>query len=244
VVAPLAWGTAALGVVAAGAATVTTVLPTPSVTAASLRLPDPAQTGPAQTGPAQTGPTLPDPVQPVLGGLRVIAVEPVAAEPRIVDATDLVKAVRGAESRRAPATRPQAPKTPPQASTPSPTTDCGLNTSGLGAVKPHVRAAARLLGCRFGEPTMYGVAGRGGTSDHPTGLAVDFMVDRATGDRLAACALENRGALGITYVIWRQRINFGSGWQPMEDRGGITANHFDHVHVSFARSAGGAPTAC
>jgi hypothetical protein len=229
VVAPLAWGTAALGVVAGGAATITTVLPTPSVTAASLRLPD----------PAQPDPTLPDPVQPALGGPRVIAVEPVAAEPRVVDATDLVKAVRGAESRRAPATRQQPPP-PPLSST----TDCGLNTAGLGAVKPHVRAAARFLGCRFGEPTIYGVAGRAGTSDHPAGLAVDFMVDRATGDRLAACALENRGALGISYVIWRQRINFGSGWQPMEDRGGITANHFDHVHVSFGRSAGGAPTGC
>jgi hypothetical protein len=215
VVAPLAWGTAALGVVAAGAATVTTVLPTPSVTAASLRLPDPAP------DPTHTGPTLTNPIQPVLGGPRLVAVEPVAAEPRVVDATDLVKAVREAESRRAPATRPQAPAPAPASSA----TDCGLNTSGLGGVKPHVRAAAR-------------------TSDHPTGLAVDFMVDRATGDRLAACALQNRGALGISYVIWRQRINFGTGWQPMEDRGGITANHFDHVHVSFDRSAGGAPTGC
>jgi hypothetical protein len=177
----------------------------------------------------------------VLGGPRLVAVEPVVVQPRVVDATDLVKAVRGAESRRAPATRPQAPPPPAPASS---TTGCGLNTSGLGGVKPHVRAAARFLGCRFGEPTMYGVAGRAGTSDHPTGLAVDFMVDRATGDRLAACALQNRGALGISYVIWRQRINFGTGWQPMEDRGGITANHFDHVHVSFDRSAGGAPTGC
>ena len=48
---------------------------------------------------------------------------------------------------------------------------------GLGAVQPHVRAAAQFLGCRFGEPTMYGVAGRAGTSDHPSGRAVDFMVD-------------------------------------------------------------------
>ncbi len=35
------------------------------------------------------------------------------------------------------------------------------------------------------------------------------------------------------YVIWRQRYNDGSGWDPMEDRGSITANHYDHVHVSF-----------
>ncbi len=83
---------------------------------------------------------------------------------------------------------------------------------------------------------MYGVAGRGGVSDHPGGRAVDFMVDRGTGDALAACALRNKDALGITYVIWRQRINFGQGWQGMEDRGGVTANHFDHVHVSFSGS--------
>jgi hypothetical protein len=91
---------------------------------------------------------------------------------------------------------------------------------------------------------MYGVAGRAGTSDHPSGRAVDFMVDRATGDALADCALRNRAALGITYVIWRQRINFGSGWQLMEDRGGVTANHYDHVHVSFGASAGRGATTC
>ena len=65
------------------------------------------------------------------------------------------------------------------------------------------------------------------------------MVDRATGNALAACALRNQDALGVSYVIWRQRINFGSGWQPMEDRGGVTANHFDHVHVSFESGGGG-----
>ncbi|MGE3285787.1 MAG: hypothetical protein AB7J32_06745 [Pseudonocardia sp.] len=115
----------------------------------------------------------------------------------------------------------------------------GLKTGGLGAVKSHVRLAAGELGCRFGTPTMFGVAGRGGPSDHPVGLAIDFMVNRATGDRLADCALANMKALGVKYVIWRQRINTGSGWKPMEDRGGITANHYDHVHVSFNRSAGG-----
>jgi hypothetical protein len=86
---------------------------------------------------------------------------------------------------------------------------------------------------------MFGVAGRAGTSDHPGGLAVDFMVDRATGDRLADCALANMDALGVKYVIWKQRINHGNGWKGMEDRGGATANHFDHVHISFDRGAGG-----
>ncbi|MGQ0575542.1 MAG: hypothetical protein ACT4RN_15265 [Pseudonocardia sp.] len=115
----------------------------------------------------------------------------------------------------------------------------GLRTGGLGAVKPHVREAGAVLGCRFGKPVMLGVAGRGGPSDHPGGLAIDFMVDRATGDALAECALANMEALGVKYVIWEQRINHGDGWQPMADRGGVTANHFDHVHVSFNRGAGG-----
>lgn len=116
--------------------------------------------------------------------------------------------------------------------------DCGLSTTTLGAVKPWVRNAAEFLGCRFGEPEMFGVAGRGGPSDHPAGLAVDFMVNRATGDALAMCALENMGALGAKYVIWRQRINTGTGWEPMEDRGSVTANHMDHVHISFDDNAG------
>ena len=64
------------------------------------------------------------------------------------------------------------------------------------------------------------------------------MVDTATGNDLAACVLRNQDALGVKYVIWRQRINFGSGWKAMEDRGGETANHFDHVHVSFDKGAG------
>lgn len=123
--------------------------------------------------------------------------------------------------------------------------NCGLPTSGLGGVKPWVANAAEFLGCLFGKPQMLGVGSRGNASDHPTGLALDFMVSKSVGDRLAACALRNKDALGITYVIWQQRINYGSGWNAMEDRGGATANHMDHVHLSFGKSApGGKPVAC
>ncbi|GAA5111685.1 hypothetical protein [Pseudonocardia adelaidensis] len=168
------------------------------------------------------------------------AVEPIDQEPEIADAAGLVKAAQLAEqqvTRAAEQARAEAERAAAEAARGP--VSCDLNTSDLGRVKSNVRTAAEQLGCTFGRPTMYGVAGRAGTSDHPGGLAVDFMVDRATGDRLAACALENMDALGVKYVIWRQRINFGSGWKPMEDRGGATANHFDHVHVSFDRGSGG-----
>ncbi|MGQ0575802.1 MAG: hypothetical protein ACT4RN_16600 [Pseudonocardia sp.] len=116
---------------------------------------------------------------------------------------------------------------------------CDAPLGGLGRVRPWVRTAAQFLSCLYGEPRLIGVASRGNSySGHPLGLAVDFMVDRATGDGLAACALRNREALGIDYVIWKQRVNYGDGWERMEDRGGITANHFDHVHVSFQRGGG------
>jgi hypothetical protein len=142
------------------------------------------------------------------------------------------RAGRAADPENGPAS---APKDAP----------CDLDTGQLGAVKPHVRAAAEFLGCAFGEPTVLGVAGRSNASDHPRGRALDFMVDRATGDRLAACALRNRETLGVSYVIWRQRIDTGDGFRAMPDRGSPTANHFDHVHVSFDPGAGtGEPTGC
>jgi hypothetical protein len=121
---------------------------------------------------------------------------------------------------------------------------CPPNAAGFGAVKPWVATAGYFLRCKFNVQTVLGVGGRAGVSDHPIGLALDFMVPTATGDALADCALRNKAALGITYVIWRQRINFGNGWQMMEDRGGITANHYDHVHVSFLPSAGGGSPQC
>jgi hypothetical protein len=63
------------------------------------------------------------------------------------------------------------------------------------------------------------------------------MVSRARGDRIAACALANQKELGVEYVLWRQRANYGDGWERMSDRGGDTANHRDHVHISFAHDA-------
>lgn len=169
---------------------------------------------------------------------------PVVAPAAAVDTAAMVRDVQQEASRRVAQIAAAEKKKADEARKAASGGCAGLPTGGLGAVLAHVRTAAQFLGCQFGKPTMYGVSGRGGPSDHPSGKAVDFMVDRATGDALASCALENKAALGITYVIWRQRINYGSGWQAMEDRGSPTANHYDHVHVSFANGAGGTPAAC
>lgn len=119
----------------------------------------------------------------------------------------------------------------------------------LGPVKPWVKEAADKVGNAFGVRTIYGVASRSTASDHPLGLALDFMVyaEKAKGDAIAQLFINNPRVFNITYVIWQQRIwsaaRANEGWRPMENRGSITANHMDHVHVSFSANppAGGIP---
>ena len=83
----------------------------------------------------------------------------------------------------------------------------------------------------------FGVSSIGGyrpnAGEHSTGEAIDFMVSRSKGDAVAAFVQANAGAYDVKYVIWRQRYWApGKSWRMMEDRGSITANHYDHVHVS------------
>jgi hypothetical protein len=77
--------------------------------------------------------------------------------------------------------------------------------------------------------------------DHPSGRACDFMVpglghDQAgvdLGNQLADWVQANAKAFGLQYEIFRQRYRpAGTDWAPMTDRGGWTANHMDHVHVT------------
>jgi hypothetical protein len=150
------------------------------------------------------------------------------SEPPEVDVSHLVKASGLYEEARALAER-QAAAT------------CDIDLGNLGPVKPWVRSAARFLACLYDEDEdeLIGVAQRSRHSDHPTGLALDLMVRGEKGDRIARCALVNKDELGVDYVIWKQRINYGDGWERMADRGGITENHYDHVHISFKRGSGG-----
>jgi len=57
----------------------------------------------------------------------------------------------------------------------------------------------------------------------------------ALGDRIAEWAIANANKLGVKYVIYKQRIYNMSfpGWRAMADRGSITQNHWDHVHISM-----------
>nr|WP_068032604.1 hypothetical protein [Nocardia mexicana] len=103
----------------------------------------------------------------------------------------------------------------------------------LAGARPHVAQVGHLIGKTFAVADIGGAAGRG-NDDHGAGLALDFMIaDAAQGDAIADFVLADKDRLGVNYVIWQQRHNDGGGWSAMEDRGGSTANHYDHVHVSF-----------
>lgn len=100
---------------------------------------------------------------------------------------------------------------------------------GLGDNASKVCSAVRS---NFGITNIGGY--RAGAGDHGAGKAVDVMVTGSRGDAVAAWAIDNMNRYNITYVIWKQRIWMAgsSGWRAMEDRGSVTANHFDHVHIS------------
>ncbi|SPT64577.1 MULTISPECIES: hypothetical protein [Actinomadura] len=113
---------------------------------------------------------------------------------------------------------------------------------------PTMRTVLLEIAGMFGPFPVIGChRSTGDPQDHGDGRACDFMEStggrmpsagaQRHGDQVAAYAVANARRLGISYVIWKQRIwNVrGGGWRPMEDRGSITQNHYDHVHISVLR---------
>ncbi|MEV8636410.1 hypothetical protein AB0395_32630 [Streptosporangium sp. NPDC051023] len=117
--------------------------------------------------------------------------------------------------------------------------------SGGEGLTPRMISVRNTILQNFPMPYSYGCLRPGDPGEHGSGRACDFMMStggrmptpeaKERGDRLAQWAIDNGRDLGIMYIIWQQRyydIRTGAGWRMMSDRGGITANHYDHVHVS------------
>lgn len=108
--------------------------------------------------------------------------------------------------------------------------------SGLAVENGLTRNAIAVLNAvreEFPELTQFGGVRPGDPGDHGSGHALDIMTSTSEGDAVARYLQGRAGELGIRYLIWKQRRWAPGGtWVPMEDRGSITANHYDHVHVS------------
>lgn len=112
---------------------------------------------------------------------------------------------------------------------------CTNGTSVASGVSGSIVAIHNAVCAAFPEISVYGTL-RGGGGDHPAGKAVDIMVSGSRGQQVADFVRENYAALGVSYIIYAQRIwsveRAGEGWRSMPSRGSATANHYDHVHVS------------
>ncbi|CYU57882.1 Peptidoglycan-binding LysM [Streptococcus suis] len=121
------------------------------------------------------------------------------------------------------------------------TTTTSTSADDVG-LQPQVAAFRAEVANAFGITSFSGYR-PGDSGDHGKGLAIDFMVPQssALGDQVAAYAVANLASKNINYIIWKQRFYapydsiYGPAytWNLMPDRGSITENHYDHVHVSF-----------
>ena len=157
----------------------------------------------------------------------------------------------------APATQPEAPAETPAPADEAPAAEtvaapevqpvAETSTSGNTIpndphLQPQAEAFRQEIAAKFGITNIGGYR-EGDPDDHGKGLAVDVMVptNSELGDQVAQYAIDNMDRAGISYVIWKQQFYMpvdniygpANTWNQMPDRGGDTANHYDHVHISF-----------
>ena len=177
-------------------------------------------------------------VQPVTE-TTTVAEEPVAktttvAEPATTEAEPVTTTYQAEPSQASSPTyaAPAAPDYATIAATKSENAGLQPQTAAFKEEVAKLYGITSFSGYRSGDP-----------GDHGKGLAIDFMVpvSSALGDQVAEYAIHNMASRGISYVIWKQRFyapfpsKYGPAytWNPMPDRGSVTENHYDHVHVSM-----------
>ncbi|KXT79863.1 LysM peptidoglycan-binding domain-containing protein [Streptococcus oralis] len=178
---------------------------------------------------------------------------PVAAAPATETPADTTGSSATEETAASTATSDTATSTyqAEQSQTPSRTysAPAAPDYAGLAVAKsenaglqPQTAAFKEEVANLFGITSFSGYR-PGDSGDHGKGLAIDFMVpvSSALGDQIAEYAVQNMASRGINYIIWKQRFyapydsKYGPAytWNPMPDRGSVTENHYDHVHVSM-----------
>ena len=177
-------------------------------------------------------------VQPVTE-TTTVAEEPVAetttvAEPATTEAEPVTTTYQ-AEPSQASSPTYAAPAAPDYAT-------IAATKSENAGLQPQTAAFKEEVAKLYGITSFSGYR-PGDPGDHGKGLAIDFMVpvSSALGDQVAEYAIQNMASRGISYVIWKQRFyapfpsKYGPAytWNPMPDRGSVTENHYDHVHVSM-----------
>ncbi|SQF66471.1 LysM peptidoglycan-binding domain-containing protein [Streptococcus dysgalactiae] len=241
-----------------GAVAATPVVPTVPSTPAPAA---PTVMAPVAEAPVGTAPEVPE-VQPaevvaepvteepaVVTNPEVTVEEEVPAAPETVVPETVVEPVTPVVPvEETPAAEVAAPAEPVADPTTIATSN-GLSYAPNHAYNP-MNAGLQPKTAAFKEEvaSAYGITSFSGyrpgdPGDHGKGLAIDFMVPVSStlGDQVAQHAINNMASRDISYVIWKQQFYapfnsiYGPAntWNPMPDRGSVTENHYDHVHVSF-----------
>ena len=174
--------------------------------------------------------------------------QPVEETTTTVEETTTTEATTEAvtEAQSAPATYQAEPSQGASATYTAPAAPDYANIAATksenAGLQPQTAAFKEEVANLFGITSFSGYR-PGDPGDHGKGLAIDFMVpvSSALGDQIADYAIQNMASRGINYIIWKQRFyapydsKYGPAytWNPMPDRGSVTENHYDHVHVSM-----------
>ena len=204
-----------------------------------------AEAAPQATTPAEKEETQASPQAELTVETTTTPVEEKAIE---TTATSLEEVKEVASSEATPAVSTYQPEEAKTVSTtyaaPAAPDYAGLAVakSENAGLQPQTAAFKEEIANLFGITSFSGYR-PGDSGDHGKGLAIDFMVPESSelGDKIAEYAIQNMASRGISYIIWKQRFyapfdsKYGPAntWNPMPDRGSVTENHYDHVHVSM-----------
>lgn len=114
-------------------------------------------------------------------------------------------------------------------------------------VKPHVQQACDLLEDRLKVKLDFSTYYGHSPPEGPTQAVDIFNRDNAAGyaqqDRICEFFIAHAEELGVRYLIRREYIwnieRADEGWRWQGHQGNRTADHWDHVHVTFYASARG-----
>ncbi|WP_455168020.1 LysM peptidoglycan-binding domain-containing protein [Streptococcus sp.] len=196
----------------------------------------PQATTPAEKQEIQESPQTESAVEATTTPVEEKVTEPTAtsSEESSSEATPAVSTYQPEETKTASTTY-AAPAAPDYAG-------LAVAKSENAGLQPQTAAFKEEIANLFGITSFSGYR-PGDSGDHGKGLAIDFMVPESSelGDKIAEYAIQNMASRGISYIIWKQRFyapfdsKYGPAntWNPMPDRGSVTENHYDHVHVSM-----------
>ena len=164
---------------------------------------------------------------------------PVIETPKPVATAVASSSKATAAAAKASGTAAKAASSSAAASSSSAESYTGSTTYSGGTVlglKPKAMVVYNAVTAKWSFKSIGGYRASNNRSNHGQGGAIDFMTytDSAKGWAVANYVAANADAFGVDHIIFEQKIwtPYKPYWRPMADRGSITANHYDHVHVS------------